>query len=112
MNLLFQITPVQSGVLGVFLGAWGYIIHMNFRLHLGPLATVLVGPQGHRIHHSIVPEHINKNYAAFFPIWDILFGTFHRPKAGEYPATGLANASSDPTLGATLLGPFMAWKNA
>jgi sterol desaturase/sphingolipid hydroxylase (fatty acid hydroxylase superfamily) len=110
MNLLFKMTPVESGVLGVFLGVWGYVIHMNFRLYLGPLATVLGGPQGHRIHHSLEPQHVNKNFAAFFPVWDILFGTFHRPRRGEYPRTGVANISSDTTLGAALFGPFLTWR--
>jgi sterol desaturase/sphingolipid hydroxylase (fatty acid hydroxylase superfamily) len=112
MNLLFQITPVQSGVLGVFLGAWGYVIHMNLRLNLGPLLTVFVGPQGHRIHHSVLAQHQNRNFAAFFPVWDILFGTFHRAKPDEYPPTGVADAVSNPALGAVLVGPFFGWRDA
>ncbi|HLK14417.1 MAG TPA: hypothetical protein VKT78_06405, partial [Fimbriimonadaceae bacterium] len=26
---------------------------------------------------------------AFFPFWDILFGTFHYPSRDEYPSTGV-----------------------
>jgi sterol desaturase/sphingolipid hydroxylase (fatty acid hydroxylase superfamily) len=36
---------------------------------------VLQPPVGHRIHHSPLPEHRDKNFASIFPIWDVLFGT-------------------------------------
>jgi sterol desaturase/sphingolipid hydroxylase (fatty acid hydroxylase superfamily) len=36
---------------------------------------VLQPPVGHRIHHSPLPEHRDKNFASIFPIWDLLFGT-------------------------------------
>ena len=47
------------------------------------------GPQGHRIHHSRMREHFDQNFAAFFPIWDVLFGTYHYPERDEYPSTGV-----------------------
>ena len=34
---------------------------------------VLVSPVYHRIHHSPLPEHFDKNLASIFPIWDRLF---------------------------------------
>src|SRR5215471_5219333 len=34
-------------------------------------------------------EHWNRNFAAFFPIWDWLFGTVYIPKPMEYPPVGL-----------------------
>lgn len=110
MNLLVQMTPVQSVMIGTFLGVWGYIIHMNLRLGLGPLEFIFLGPQAHRIHHSILEQHRDKNFAAFFPIWDILFGTFYRPKAGEYPPTGVDGVPSNPSMKEILFGPFLAWK--
>jgi sterol desaturase/sphingolipid hydroxylase (fatty acid hydroxylase superfamily) len=73
---------------------WGYFNHANLRLRLGPLTPVISGPQFHRIHHSVEPEHQNKNFAALFPVLDIIFGTYHAPKPDEYPATGLAEGKS------------------
>jgi len=110
MNLLVQMTPIQSVMIGTFLGVWGYIIHMNMRLGLGPIAFIFLGPQGHRIHHSILAQHRDKNFAAFFPIWDVLFGTFYKPKAGEYPPTGVEDVPSDPSMKEILFGPFIAWR--
>jgi sterol desaturase/sphingolipid hydroxylase (fatty acid hydroxylase superfamily) len=108
MGVLFKITPVQAGIVTMFIGQWGYLIHANVRMRLGPLTYVLNGPQAHRIHHSRLPEHYNKNFAAFFPIWDILFWTFHHPRS-EFPATGVAGEASRPPMRDVLFWPFMAW---
>jgi sterol desaturase/sphingolipid hydroxylase (fatty acid hydroxylase superfamily) len=56
---------------------------------MGRLITWVNSPQWHRIHHSVHPEHHDKNFAALLPIWDILFGTAWVPKLDEYPATGI-----------------------
>jgi hypothetical protein len=53
------------------------------------LTRVITGPQIHRIHHSIHPHHFDTNFAGAFPLWDLLFGTFHRPARGEFPPTGV-----------------------
>ena len=47
-----------------------------------------VGPQYHRMHHSLQTQHLDKNFALFFPLRDIFFGTYYRPKKGEFPSTG------------------------
>jgi sterol desaturase/sphingolipid hydroxylase (fatty acid hydroxylase superfamily) len=97
MGMLFKITPVDAGIVTMFIGQWGYLIHANIRLPLGPLTPILCGPQAHRIHHSILPKHANHNFAAFFPIWDILFGTFYHPRRNEFPPlASLANHRSHP----------------
>src|SRR5258706_15193675 len=91
IGLLFDQQPVTIGWLWSGLLLWGYFIHLNLRLPLGPLTPVLGGPHLHRIHHSRLPEHQDKNFAAFFPIFDLLFGTYYPPSRAEYPATGLIN---------------------
>jgi sterol desaturase/sphingolipid hydroxylase (fatty acid hydroxylase superfamily) len=96
MGMLLKIAPVEAGIVTMFTSQWGYLIHANIRLPLGPLSGVFLGPQAHRIHHSLEREHLNKNFAAFFPIWDILFGTFHRPRRGEFPDTGVAGEIGRP----------------
>jgi sterol desaturase/sphingolipid hydroxylase (fatty acid hydroxylase superfamily) len=63
--------------------------HLNVRFPLGRAITWLNSPQWHRIHHSVQPEHFNKNFASVLPLWDILFGTAWIPDKDEYPATGL-----------------------
>jgi len=62
--------------------------HANIRMNLGPLRYVLVTPQSHRIHHSRLREHRDKNFGVTFSIWDQLFGTQYRGW-DEYPETGI-----------------------
>jgi sterol desaturase/sphingolipid hydroxylase (fatty acid hydroxylase superfamily) len=63
--------------------------HLAIPLHLGPFNWLITSPATHRIHHSTLPEHFNRNFAAVWPFWDVIFGTYYAPKHGEYPPTGL-----------------------
>ncbi len=38
---------------------------------------ILVSPITHRIHHSDMPEHFDKNLGSIFIFWDRLFGTYY-----------------------------------
>jgi sterol desaturase/sphingolipid hydroxylase (fatty acid hydroxylase superfamily) len=67
---------------------WSALIHTNLRTNLGPLRYVLVSPQAHRVHHSILPEYFNTNYGTFLICWDLIFGTIY-PHYDIYPATGI-----------------------
>jgi sterol desaturase/sphingolipid hydroxylase (fatty acid hydroxylase superfamily) len=64
-------------------------VHLNIRLRFGPLALCINNPQYHRIHHSVQPEHQNKNFCKLLPIIDVAFGTAWRPSSDEFPPTGL-----------------------
>jgi sterol desaturase/sphingolipid hydroxylase (fatty acid hydroxylase superfamily) len=64
--------------------------HSNIKTHLGILRYVMVTPQSHRIHHSRLRAHRDKNFGAIFSLWDHLFGTQYR-RYDEYPETGLDN---------------------
>ena len=48
---------------------------------------MLNAPAYHRRHHSAEPAHYDSNFAALFPIFDVLAGSYHRPDG--YPATGI-----------------------
>ena len=89
--------------------AWAIFTHMNLRLHLGPLTRVFAGPQVHRIHHSNEPQHQNRNFSAFFPIWDILGGTFHNPKPDEFPACGTCPRQLTTSIWQANVGVFRDW---
>jgi sterol desaturase/sphingolipid hydroxylase (fatty acid hydroxylase superfamily) len=86
---------------GMVLSFWSMFYHSAIRVRLPWLDRILVTPQVHRIHHSINPAHHNRNFADIFPIFDILFGTFRRPEAEEFPPTG---------LGANHPSPRSIWK--
>ena len=62
--------------------------HSNIRTNMGPLKYILVTPQSHRIHHSTLPEHRDKNFANIFSIWDFMFGT-QVLDFEAYPDTGV-----------------------
>ncbi len=107
LTLIFKVPPPDLGVLSVLIGGWAFFIHANLRLHLGPLTPVFVGPQLHRVHHSIEVPHTDKNFAALFPIWDILFGTYFSPKRDEFPETGLHGDVDFETVSAAALSAFV-----
>jgi sterol desaturase/sphingolipid hydroxylase (fatty acid hydroxylase superfamily) len=67
---------------------WGYFVHADVRINLGPLRYILVSPQYHRIHHSLEKRHWDKNFGDRLVIWDYLFGTRYAA-ADEYPDTGI-----------------------
>ncbi len=106
--ILFKTPPAVLAVATLF-GSIRFFSHLNLRLSLGPLWPLVNGPQYHRIHHSPLPRHWNKNFAAFFPIFDILFGTHHRPLPGEFPATGLDTADAPRNLVEAMAWPLRRW---
>ena len=84
----------------VLLNATAMFSHGNIRLPARAdrwLRRVLVTPDMHRVHHSIVPAELRSNYGFNLPWWDHLFGTYRaQPAAGHHAMTiGLA-AFRDP----------------
>ena len=56
------------------------------------LRKVLVTPDMHRVHHSVIQREMNSNFGAVFPWWDWLFATYRaQPARGHHGMTlGLA----------------------
>jgi sterol desaturase/sphingolipid hydroxylase (fatty acid hydroxylase superfamily) len=67
------------------------MLHANIRTNLGPLRFVLMGPQPHRVHHSVLPKYFDHNYGTTFPWWDMMFGTYYWD-VKVYPPTGITDA--------------------
>jgi len=88
VGLVFAV-PYQAVFAGALITYYNYFLHFNIRITFGPLGAVLNCPQYHRLHHSNMARHQNKNFAALFPVFDLLFGTYCRPAASEYPTTGI-----------------------
>ncbi|MBI1858495.1 MAG: sterol desaturase family protein [Candidatus Melainabacteria bacterium] len=54
------------------------LIHSMLPWDFGWLGKyILISPIAHRIHHSKLPEHTNKNFSNSTPLWDKLFGTWY-----------------------------------
>src|SRR5215831_7088192 len=92
----------------MFLVGLSMFYHSAIRIELPWLDYIVVTPQVHRIHHSIRPNHHNKNFADALPVFDLVFGTFERPKRREFPATGLGSESRAPrSFFAAQIGPLV-----
>ena len=103
--ILFSVPPV---VLAIYSGTtiWHSVNHLNVRWRSPIPWFVLNNPQFHRLHHSIRPEHYNRNFSPYFPIWDLLCGTYYVPKPGEYPPTGLPDEREPITFAEAILWPW------
>lgn len=80
-------------------------LHANVPWDLGPLRYVLASPAFHRWHHTTEERGLDKNFAALFPIWDLLFGTFYLP-AGEQPTVFGVRDEVPSGFWAQLVWPF------
>jgi sterol desaturase/sphingolipid hydroxylase (fatty acid hydroxylase superfamily) len=105
--LLFGSLTPHSIAMFVMFRIWGFVNHTNVRLNFGSLTQIISGPQWHRIHHSIYTEHHDKNFAAFFPFIDALFGTYYHPRKNEYPLTGLSPEDHAGSLRGATVEPFL-----
>ena len=82
------ISPTTEALAAYFaVSLWNFVAHANLRLNFGKWSWVLNSPAYHRRHHSQNPDHYDSNFAALFPIFDVLAGSYHRPEG--HPATGL-----------------------
>jgi sterol desaturase/sphingolipid hydroxylase (fatty acid hydroxylase superfamily) len=69
----------------VLLNATSVFNHGNVRLPAWVdrlLRLILVTPEMHRVHHSVIPRETNSNFGFNLPWWDFLFGTY-KPQPTE-----------------------------
>jgi sterol desaturase/sphingolipid hydroxylase (fatty acid hydroxylase superfamily) len=86
ISIVLDPPGVAIGLYGVFC-VYNVFNHANLGVNFGRLSWLLNSPAYHRLHHSKRPEHHGANFAALFPIWDVLTGSYRRPIAS--PETGL-----------------------
>jgi len=106
--------PVPAVIIfEIVLNGMAMFNHANVRLpkHLDSLLRLLViTPDVHRIHHSIIKAETNSNFGFFLSAWDRLFDTYRaQPKRGHTNMIiGLEHLQSAPThkLGYMLRLPF------
>jgi sterol desaturase/sphingolipid hydroxylase (fatty acid hydroxylase superfamily) len=87
MVLVLGPPAVAVLIFEVLLNATAMFNHSNVRLPLvvdRVLRLVMVTPDMHRVHHSILPEETNSNFGFNLPWWDRLLGTYKaQPAAGH-----------------------------
>jgi sterol desaturase/sphingolipid hydroxylase (fatty acid hydroxylase superfamily) len=109
MALLFSL-PIEAAMLvNIMSKVVVSFAHLNSPIAFGWFTRVLCSPQSHRIHHSKSPEHIDKTFAVIFPIWDVIFGTYHHPAKNEWPETGLASGKTVASVPEAVVLPFLIW---
>lgn len=104
--LLAGISPNAMLIVGPFTTASSAFVHANLNWTLGPFKYVIAGPVFHRWHHTTADRGGSKNFAATFPIWDLLFGTYYMPKNVLPDAYGIDDTSFPESFGAQMLYPF------
>lgn len=60
------------------------LVHANLNWDFGWGRYILVSPVYHRWHHTSADRGGSSNFAATFPLFDLMFGTFYMPR-GELP---------------------------
>jgi sterol desaturase/sphingolipid hydroxylase (fatty acid hydroxylase superfamily) len=97
----------------VLLNATSMFNHSNVRIPFGidrVLRWVVVTPDMHRVHHSILTRETNSNFGFNLPWWDRLLGTYRaQPEAGHEGMTIGIEQFRDPRelrLDKMLLQPF------
>jgi sterol desaturase/sphingolipid hydroxylase (fatty acid hydroxylase superfamily) len=104
--LLAGISPNVFLVLGPLTIAHSAFVHANLDWTLGPFKYIIAGPVFHRWHHTAAERGGERNFAATFPVLDLMFGTFYMP-AGALPDNyGIAEREFPKTFPAQLAHPF------
>ncbi len=98
MGLVYFFGPPALSVIlfEILLNSTAMFSHSNLRLPLrldGVLRLLIVTPDMHRVHHSVIIREHNSNFGFNLSIWDRLLGTYRaQPEKGhEDMIIGLAN---------------------
>lgn len=88
-------------VFEVVLNATSQFNHGNIRMPVAVdryLRLIVVTPDMHRVHHSVIPRETNSNFGFNLPWWDRLCGTYRpQPEKGHEGMTIGLNDFRDPT---------------
>lgn len=120
MGVVMALGPPAVAVLifEVLLNATSMFNHGNVRVSQWfdrVLRWIVVTPEMHRVHHSIIPVETNSNYGFNLPWWDRLLGTYRaQPSAGHLGMTiGIHQFRTirDLWLDRMLIQPFLGEAN-
>ncbi len=107
LGIASPLTPqggMTAALIVLVMTMWGFFIHSNFRVRLGPLEWLVSTPAFHHWHHT-KSDHKDRNFASNLPLFDWLFGTFYLPS--HWPETYGTETAVPATLAGQLLDPLM-----
>lgn len=103
--LLLGMPAAAVAAYAPILTLYALLLHANVPWTFGPLRFVIASPTFHRWHHTSEAEGRDRNFAGLFPLWDLLFGTFHLP-AGRKPQRFGVDEPVPASLAGQLAYPF------
>jgi sterol desaturase/sphingolipid hydroxylase (fatty acid hydroxylase superfamily) len=110
--VLLGFDPLVVAGLMPLLGLHGLLLHANVPWAFGPLRYLISSPCFHRWHHASLEQlpaahrrRAGANFAGLFPIFDLMFGTFHMPREVQPQQFGVGEAVPA-GLWAQLVWPF------
>jgi sterol desaturase/sphingolipid hydroxylase (fatty acid hydroxylase superfamily) len=89
----------------------GFFQHANVDIRLGPLNYVFSAAPVHRWHHSRSRAEADHNYGDNFIFWDLVFGTYYRPREREVEALGIAGLGAFPKSYLAQLVAPLRWRS-
>ncbi len=111
--VLLGIGPIAFLVFEIILSSTSLFNHGNLRLPASLdrlLRLVVVTPDMHRVHHSVIVTEQNSNFGFNLPWWDRLFGTYQAQPAGGHVQMAIGTNSfdtpADQYLARLLVQPF------
>lgn len=107
---VFGFSPAAIYGYLVFVSFHAIFIHANLRFRFPVLRWLLATPEFHHWHHSSEAPAIDKNYAAFLPVYDLLFQTCYLPPHLAKTFSTVSDPVPEGMWG-QFLYPFRAWKN-
>lgn len=110
-SMPFILMGVNEYVLALYFVCYavnGFYQHSNVYLRLGWLNFIFSTAELHRWHHSKIVKEANHNYSNTTIIWDIVFGTYYRPRDRSPVRAGIENDIYPMSFGRQLLGPFVS----
>lgn len=85
VGTLFSINPTVVAATIVLLGTNSLLVHANLDLGAPGIRWFITTGADHRLHHSMIREQSDRNFACNAILWDRLFGTYQR---GDVEQTG------------------------
>lgn len=86
LALLFGFPPQAVALYGGMVLVIQTFHHGNVMLPawLRPLSRLLITPDLHRLHHSMLQAENNSNFGNSIPLWDLMFGTLREMPEGDF----------------------------
>lgn len=104
LSLIIKIEFNDALLIASFIVGVHYAQHTRAPLHFGWFGKIIGDNRFHFLHHSKDPRYYNKNFAAIFPVIDMMFGTYVDPKEDALPETGLSHLRGAQSVAEFLTG--------